>query len=302
MTDFSKGAAWMDGEIIPISEAKISVTDWGFTRSDATYDVVQVWDGAYFRLGDHLDRFEASLKSFHFNIPQNRAEITEILHQITAASGLRHAYCAFVATRGMQTVPGSRDPRTCANRFFAWIVPYVHVIAEDIVARGTKMKIADGVERISPRSVDPTAKNYHWGDITQGLFQAMDEGFDTVAILDSNGNVTEGPGFNIFAVIDGAIVTAKSGVLEGITRKTTLEIAKSLGLDVGIRDISKAEFLDADEVFITSSGGGVAPIVQVNDRIYSNGAAGPITQSLRQTYFTWRDDAAFRTEIDYGKA
>lgn len=302
MTDFSKGAAWMDGEIIPVSEAKISVMDWGFTRSDATYDVVQVWDGAFFRLNDHLDRFEASLKRFHLNIPQTRNDITEILHEITAKSGLRRAYCAFVATRGMQTVPGSRDPRTCENRFFAWIVPYVHVIAEDVVSRGTKLKIADKVERISPNAVDPTAKNYHWGDITDGLFQAIEEGFDTVVLPDSDGNVTEGPGFNFFVVQDGAVLTPRLGVLEGITRKTILEICDALGLKHEVRDVSTGEVLAADEVFISSSGGGPTPIVQVNDRIYQNGAPGPVTERIRDTYFAWRADGALRTEIDYGPA
>jgi len=302
MNEFSKGAAWMDGEIVPIADAKISVTDWGFTRSDATYDVVQVWDGAFFRLGDHLERFDASLVKTHLNIPQNSADISEILQDIVAASGLRKAYCAFVATRGMQTVPGSRDPRTCINRFFAWVVPYVNVIAEDVVARGTKLKVAETVQRISPKSVDPTAKNYHWGDITAGLFEALEDGFDTVALLDADGNLTEGPGFNVFAVFDGVVATPKSGVLEGITRKTVLEIAHDLGLNPEVRDIPVAEFLEANEVFLASSGGGATPVVQINNRILGNGVTGPVTERIRETYFDWRLNGPLRTDVDYSRA
>jgi branched-chain amino acid aminotransferase len=300
MTDLSNGAAWMKGRIIPVSEATISVMDWGFTHSDVTYDVAQVWDGAFFRLDDHLDRFEDSLAKFRITIPETRAEVRDILHRITAASGLRHAYCAFVASRGLQMVPGSRDPRTCASHFFAWVVPYVHVIAEDVVARGARLKIAEGAERISPRAVDPTAKNYHWGDITAGLFEALDAGYDSVLLADADGNVTEGPGFNAFAVIDGTVVTAAAGVLEGITRKTVLEICAALGLPAEIRAVPVAEFLDADEVFLSSSGGGPIPIVQVNDRIYGNGAPGPVTCRLRDTYRDWRAAGPLVSPIDYG--
>jgi len=300
MTDFSKGAAWMDGEIIPISEAKIGVTDWGFTHADSTYDVTGVFEGGFFRLEDHLDRFEASMKKMRFSIPQTRQDIRDILHQITAKSGIRYAYCAYVVARGPQMVPGSRDPRTCKNHFFAWVVPAITVVPAEAIARGVKMKISTVSERISPHSVDPTAKNYHWGDMTAGLFEALEDGFDTVGLADANGHICEGPGFNIFAVINGAVATARSGVLEGITRKSVLEIAEALGLPVEVRDIPVAEFLQADEVFLSSSGGGPIPIVQVNDRIYGNGATGPVTERIHQAYFDLRRNPRYRTEIDYG--
>lgn len=299
MMDFSKGAAWMNGQIMPIAEAKIGVTDWGLTRSDITYDVVQVWDGAFFRLDDHLDRFEASMKKTYLSVPQTRQEMIEILNQIVMTSGLRHAYCAFVTSRGTQSVPGSRDPRSCVNHFYAWVVPYVNILSDEIVARGARMKIATGVARIGPDSVDPTAKNYHWGDITQGLYEALDDGFDTVVLADAHGNICEGPGFNIFAVKDGTVLTPSSGVLEGITRKTVLEIASSMGVETQIRDIPIAEFLDADEVFISSSGGGPTPIIHIDDHVLGNGAPGPVTRNIREHYLKWRADGPLRTEINY---
>ena len=77
--DFSSGAAWMSGQVIPISEAKISVFDWGLTRSDITYDVVHVWDGAFFRLDDYLDRFELSMKKLRFDVGMGRSTIRSAL-------------------------------------------------------------------------------------------------------------------------------------------------------------------------------------------------------------------------------
>jgi branched-chain amino acid aminotransferase len=196
--DLSNGAAWMNGEIVPISEAKVPVTDWGFTRSDCTYDVASVRNGAFFRLDDYLDRFQQSLKKVRIEVPQSKDEMGEIVHSIVAASGLRDSYVAMVASRGVPLIPGTRDPRQCANHFFAWCIPYLHVIKPDVAARGAHLYVPTDVRRIPPDSVDPTAKNYHWGDLTRGLFEALDAGFDTALLLDHQGNVTEGPGFNVF--------------------------------------------------------------------------------------------------------
>ncbi len=299
MTDWSAGAAWMDGRVIPVGEAKIGVTDWGLTHSDAVYDVVPVRNGGFFRLGDYLERFAASLAAGRFEIGMDGAAIAAALQQMVAQSGLRDAYCAMVAARGVPLVPGNRDPRTCRNHFYAWAVPYVHVIKPDVIEAGATLWIAKEVRRIPPDSVDPRAKNYHWGDFTAGLFEAKDAGYETVLLADHAGNVTEGPGFNAFAVIDGRVVTPDIGVLEGVTRRTVLEMCDEIGVVTEIRALPVAEFLDADEVFLSSSGGGVLPIVKADSRIYGNGAPGPVAARLRALYWDWTARPAHRTEIAY---
>ncbi len=97
--------------------------------------------------------------------------------------------------------------------------------------------------------MNPRAKNYHWGDFTQGLFEAKDRNFETVLLLDHQGNVTEGPGFNAFALKGDRVVTAEHGVLHGITRRTVLEMCDEVGLRTEQRPLPLAEFLEADEVF-----------------------------------------------------
>jgi len=300
MTELSHGAAWMGGRIIPISEASIGVTDWGLTHSDITYDVVPVWGGAFFRLPDSLDRFFASVAAVRMNILMDRQEVHAALEEMVAASGLQAAYVAMVAARGPNTVPGSRDPRDCSNHFYAWCVPYVHIVKPEQAEKGTSVWIAKSVRRIPKDSVDPRAKNYHWGDFTSGLFEAKQEGFETTALLDHQGNVTEGPGFNIFALFGDRLVTADQGVLQGITRKTVIEIARSKGLTVEERPLPFDEFLQADEVFLSSSGGGVIPVVRVDAHSFSNGAPGPVARSLRSTYFEWLEEPRFRSPIQYG--
>ena len=299
MTDWSKGAGWIGGEIVPIAEAKIGVADWGVTRSDITYDVVPVWEGGFFRLEDYLDRFEASMASLRLDVGMSRDEIRAALHAMVGRSGLRRAYVAMVASRGVPLIPGTRDPRTCANHFYAWCVPYIHVVPPEIAEKGASVWIAKEVRRIPEDSVNPRAKNYHWGDITQGLFEAKDQGFETVLLLDHAGNVTEGPGFNVFAVKDGRVITPERGVLHGITRKTVLDICAEQGIATEERFLPVAELMEADEVFLSTSGGGAVPVTRVDERIFSNGAPGPVASRIRESYWDWMKRPELRQQVTY---
>lgn len=297
--DFSNGAAWMSGQIVPVSDAKISVLDWGFTRSDCTYDVASVRNGAFFRLEDYLERFQTSLAKVRIEIKQSKDAMREIVHSIVARSGLQDSYVAMVASRGVPLIPGTRDPRQCGNHFFAWCIPYVHVIRPEIAERGAHLFVPHQVRRIPPESVDPTAKNYHWGDLTRGLFEALDAGFDSAVLLDHKGNVTEGPGFNIFSLKGNVVRTPDTGVLEGITRRTVLELCAELDLVTEVRPIALSEFMESDEVFTATTGGGVAPVTRVNDRVFSNDAPGPVTKRISGTYLSWFDRPEYCQPVTY---
>lgn len=295
--DYSQGAAYVGGRYVPVAEAAIPLTDWGFLRSDATYDVVTVWDGAFFRLDAHLDRFERSCALFRLNPQHTRAQITEILSQCVRLSGLRASYVEMIVTRG-QPPWGSRDPRQASNQFHAFAVPFVWIANEAQRERGLHLMVSD-VQRISPRAVDPRAKNYHWNDLTMGLLAALDAGHDTVVLSDAEGNVVEGPGFNVFALRGDTVVTPREGVLEGVSRRTVIEIAQSLGMPVALRALPAEELRSADEVFLSSSGGGVLPVTRVDGRAIGTGVPGRVTQLLRQTYWDWHKHPAYSQAIDY---
>ena len=302
MADFnplSSGAAWMNGQVMPLSEASLPVNDWGLIHSDITYDVVPVWNGGFFRLADYLARFEESMRALRMDVGMDLKGIRQALIEMVAASGLTEAYVAMVASRGVPLIPGTRDPRDCGNHFYAWCVPYIHIMRPELPLEGRTAWIAKSVTRIPQSSVDPRVKNYHWGDFTAGLFEAKDQGFETVILLDEDGQVTEGPGFNVFAVTGDRIVTSDHGMLEGISRRTVIEMARELGMRVDIRPLPLDEFMAADEVFISTSGGGVVALTKVDDRIFANGAVGPVTGKLHDTYWDWMTRPAFRTEISY---
>ena len=297
--DLSMGAAWMNGKVLPISQAMIPVNDWGLVHSDITYDVVPVIDGAFFRFDEYLARFLSSMENLHLDPRMSKRDIKAALHQMVGKSSLRDSYVAMVCSRGKPKIAGSRDPRDCENHFFAWCVPYVHIIKPEIVEKGATAWIAQNAYRIPENSVNPLVKNYHWGDFTQGIFEAKDKNYETVILLDYDGNVTEGPGFNVFAVKDKVLITPERGVLAGVSRKTVLEMAEHLGINTSVRSLSVEELLEADEVFLSSSGGGVIPIIRVNETIFGNGASGPISVQLNETYWKWTTLEKYRDPIDY---
>ena len=222
---FADGAAFIDGAYAPIGEARIPILDWGFTRSDVTYDVVHVWGGKFFRLDHHLDRFEKSLASVRMAIPHDRDEVVAILMRLMRLSQLREAYVEVLCTRGMPP-KGTRDPRACENRFIAFVIPFVWIADEEMRARGINLHLSSYL-RIPPGSMDPTTKNFHWGDMIRALFESYELGCDMPVVVDLDGNIAEGPGFNVFAVQGGTATTPGGTCLEGITRRTALDLLAS---------------------------------------------------------------------------
>jgi len=296
-SDFTKGCAYVRGQYVPIGQASIPITDLGFLHSDATYDVVTVWDGAFFRLDAHLERFARSCQRWRLAPGVDDAQITAILSECVRRSGLRASYVEMLCTRG-QTPWGSRDPRQAVNQFYAFAVPFVWIANEQQRSTGLHLRISH-VQRIPAASVDPTTKNYHWNDLTMGLLDALDGGADTVALVDDKDHVVEGPGFNVFGVRAGQLITPDRGMLEGITRRTVIEIAQSLGIPVQVRPVSASEFRAADEAFISSSGGGVLPVTRVDGNPIADGAIGPITRKLSDTYWAWHRNPTMHSPIAY---
>ncbi|AXI45749.1 branched-chain amino acid transferase [Sulfitobacter sp. SK012] len=294
---YPPGIAFMDGQYLPISEAKISVLDNGFLHSDATYDVAHVWKGAFFRLDDHLNRFFSGMEKLHMSIPFDQAQVTEILHNCVALSGLQNAYVEFICTRG--TSPTfSRDPRDAVNRFIAFAIPFGSVANPEQMRRGLHLALTDLI-RIPPSSVDPTVKNYHWLDLVKGLYAAYEQGAETGILLDAHGNIAEGPGFNIFAIKDGKISTPAFGVLMGITRQTIFDLAGEMQIDCGAGDIPPGDLKAADEVFVTSTAGGVMPVTKIDGAPIGLGDVGPVTHQITKAYWRMHEDGRFRTPIAY---
>jgi branched-chain amino acid aminotransferase len=178
------------------------------------------------------------------------------------------------------------------------VLPWVWLLSAEIRERGAHLIVAR-TPRIPESSVDPRVKNFHWADLTAGLFEAHDAGADTCVLLDAAGNVTEGPGFNVFAVIGKEVVTPDRGMLEGITRMSVQELCPELGLSFVARPLLPDELRDADEVFLATTAGGIMPVSRVDGRIQGNDRPGPVSTRMRDLFWSKRAAGWHATPIDY---
>lgn len=295
--NYPKGVAYMDGQYLDMSKAKLSILDYGFLHSDATYDVVHVWQGAFFRLDLYLERFFSGLEKIHMTMPYSKEEVAEILHNCVALSGHKNAYVEMICTRG-NSPDFSRDPRDSINRFMAFAVPFGSVANQDQMKNGLHA-IISSIVRIPPNSVDSKVKNYHWLDLVTGLYDAYEQGGETAILLDSEGNITEGPGFNVFCVKGETITTPEKGVLPGITRRTVFDLCDELHISCCATEVTPADLRNADEVFITSTAGGIMPITKIDHNVIGNGTTGPIFQLLKSAYWEKHKNSDWCLPIHY---
>lgn len=299
MSEFEGGCAWIDNEYVNIADARIPIVDAGFTRSDVTYDVASVWQGRFFRLEDHLDRFERSQQRLRLDTGVGREQTRQILFECVRRAGLQDAYVEVVATRGTPPAGGTRDPRKYVNKLYAFAIPYIWIIDPRLTPQGPDLIIAANTRRIPAESVDPSVKNFHWGDLTRGLFEAYDRGGTQVVLLDQDGNVTEGPGFNIFACKDNVLFTPDKGVLEGITRRTVLELAAQSGMDVVVQAMSSNVLKEAEEIFLTSTAGGIMPVATLDGLPVGTSSPGLITSKIHELYWHAHSDPRLATPVAY---
>lgn len=275
LRNYPDGVAFMGRQYFPISDARVSVLDWVSLHSDATYDTVHVWKGGFFRLDLHVDRFFRGMEKLRMKLPYSRAEIESVLSTCIALSGHKSAYVEMICTRGGSPT-FSRDPRQAENRFIAFAVPFGSVANKEQLERGLHVSISNTV-RISPKSVDPAIKNYHWLDLVKGLFDAYDYGAKTALMVDTNDNIAEGSGFNVFAVKHSSLKTPAYSVLPGITRQTVFDLCHELDLSVTACDVNRDELKCADEVFITSTAGGIMSVTKVDENSIGDGKVGSLT-------------------------
>jgi branched-chain amino acid aminotransferase len=297
----SEGLAYVDGQYCALTEAKISIFDPGFTHSDVVYDVTSVWKGQFFRLDEHLARFLASCAGIHLECPYDAGKLKSILATCVSRGGVKEgAYVSMALTRGRYIdaqARKSRDIFRTRPTFIAYALPYQWIANPERQDRGLHVIISK-TPRIPSASVEMRYKNFHWGDLTQGKFEARAAGADEAVHCAVEGYLTEGAGFNVFWVKDGQLFTPARNVLAGVTRQSALDLAEELGIPNRIGDFPADALRDADEAFITSTAGGIMPVVRVDQRELGTGRPGPIAARLREEYWKRRDAGWLGTPVD----
>lgn len=290
------GVAFINGEYLPAHEAKISIFDTGFSRGDAVYDTVSAWRGKFFRLDDHVDRFFRSCAAARLTCPHPVDDVKRILAGCVHRAGIEDAYVQMIVTRGSFPSITRRDPRLCTNRFVAFALPYIWIASPEKQEAGIDLLVAEN-RRTPAEAIDPRVKNFNWMDLQRGLFEALDRGADTAVLCTPAGHLAEGPGFNLFVVKRGGLPTPRSNVLEGITRRTVLELATEVGVTAREADLTSADLREADEAFLSSTAGGIMPVARVDGEPLGAGKPGPVSRRIRALYWEKRETGWLGTRV-----
>jgi len=275
MTNVLDLIAYRDGEYKPLREIGPSILDFGFIHCDATYDVMPVYNGKAFCYDRHSTRFENSAKRYGLKLPD--VDRLAIVKELKKLNNVTNAFVWFLVWRGAPPSGNPRDIENCPIHFAMYIKPSYPIADSPIV----NLHLDTNTNRVSDDYYGQEYKNMAWLDLTMSQRNKPADA-DTTILVDVDGNVTEGPGFNVGIVSNGVIYTADKNVLKGITMTVVEDIARNNGIMFCRLSITQAEFNNATEVFITSSSGGVTATQK----------SGPITATLIKEYEVMKDGYA----------
>ena len=271
---------YLDGDYLPIEEAKVSVLDRGFIFGDGVYEVIPAYGGRLFRLEQHLQRLSNSLEGIHLKNPLNNIQWKQIIEEVVQRndSSKEDQSIYLQVTRG----PAKRDhvfPAKISQTIFVMSTP-MQAVSQDTLSKGVTAITHDDIRwrycHIKAIALLPNTL----------MRQVAREAGADEAILNRDGNITEGAASNVFIVKNGTIITPAKGecLLPGITRDLILEIAADAGLDHSESDISLDDLQSADEIWLTSSTKEILPVTQLDNKPVGNGKPGPIWKDMLARY------------------
>ena len=281
---------WMDGEFVDWDEAQVHVLTHALHYGTGVFEGVRCYatesGPAIFRWDEHLDRFYQSAKSYNMEIPYNAAELTEATVELIRGEGLESCYIRPVAFYGYKML--GLNPSDCPVKTAIAAWPWGTYLGEDALENGVDVTISSWRKYAS--SQIPTNAKTTGAYVNSVLASLEAKGNDYVEaiVLNKEGNVAEGPGENLFLVRDGEIFTPglAEGILDGITRRSIIEIARDLGYTVHDQaTISRGELYTADELFFTGTAAEVTPIRSVDDNEIGPGTKGPVTDDVQTRFF-----------------
>jgi len=270
---------YLNGQYLPLCDAKISVMDRGFLFGDGIYEVIPSYSGKLFHFQEHMERLENSLSSIRLSNPHGRAQWLEILTPLLDKNLDQSIYLQI--TRG---VAPKRDHAFPEN-----VTPTVFAMCSNIVPFEN---LDSGVKALSVDDSRWELCNVKATTLLANILlrqQAVEQGC-AEAILVKDGYVTEGAASNIFAVIDGILITPPQGceILPGITRNVILELAEQNNIPCSEDIISLDALKTANEIWLTSSTREIVPVVQLDDETIANGKPGPIWRKMNQLFQAYK--------------
>ena len=270
---------YLDGQIVPESQAKISVFDHGLLYGDGVFEGIRFYNGRVFRLEEHTRRIFDSAKSILLNIPMTPAELIEATLATVRANGLQDGYIRTVVTRGVG--PMGLSPYKCPKASVFIIAASIQLYPESAYETGLTMATV-ATRRPRHDILPPSVKSLNYLNNVMAKVEAIQAGAEEGLMLNDQGLVAECTGDNVYAVRDGKITTPplSAGALDGITRRVVFEIAAELGIPMAEHEMTRHDLFTADESFLTGTAAEVIAAVKLDQRIIGDGKPGPITQRI----------------------
>ena len=279
---------WHNGELVAWEDAKVHVLTHGLHYGTGVFEGIRCYDTeqgpAIFRHQDHIDRLFQSSELYYMPIPFTKAEIRDATRELIASNGLRECYIRPIVFRGYGTMGLYPLDATVDVAIAVW--PWGAYLGEDSKLAGIRAKVSSW-RRIPGDSLIPHAKaSGQYLNSVLAKIEATKAGYQEAILLDSLGHVSEGSGENIYVIRDGVIVTPPqtAGILDGITRKSTIQIAADLGYKVVERDLARAELYLADEVFLSGTAAELVPVAEIVDHKIGSGVRGPVTAAIQEVF------------------
>lgn len=278
--DDRDGFIWYDGKMLPWRDAKLHVLSHGLHYASCVFEGERVYNSKIFKLREHSERLAKSAELIGFSLPYSTEEIDAATQEVVKANGVENGYVRPVAWRGSEMMAISAQATKIHVAIASWSWPAY--FSEEAKKRGLKLKISDWA-RPAPNTAPTASKAAGLYMIcTVSKHAAEREGFEDALMLDYRGYVAEATGANVFFVMEGKLHTPKPDCfLDGITRRTVIDLARKRGIEVVERHIKPEEMKDAQEVFLTGTAAEITPIGQIGDLTFS---VGEMTRQLTEDY------------------
>lgn len=277
---------YLNGDLVPREEAKVSVFDHGLLYGDGVFEGIRCYNGLVFALEEHVERLYDSAKAIDLSIPMSRDEMIEAVVMTCRENGIRDGYVRLIVTRGEGTL--GLNPYQCEKAQVIIIAAQVQLYPKELYQEGLEL-VTVGTLRNLPEAINPRIKSLNYLNNVLAKIEAINAGCMEAVMLNAQGTVAEATGDNIFALRGNVLRTppASEGALEGITRNMVMQLAQEKGLDVREARMSRYDLYTADEVFLTGTAAEVIGVIKIDRRSIGDGTPGPVTRSLTETYHAY---------------
>ncbi|MGI6086626.1 MAG: branched-chain-amino-acid transaminase [Kiritimatiellia bacterium] len=280
---------YMNGKLVPESEARVSVFDHGLLYGDGVFEGIRAYNKRVFMLDEHVDRLYRSAHAIALKIPMTRTAMARAVVETCKANRLSDAYIRLVVTRGEGSL--GLNPYNCRRPQVIIIAAGIQLYPEKLYARGLKI-VTCGTLRNHPESVNPNIKSLNYLNNILAKIEAVNAGVEEAVMLNTKGYVAEATGDNIFIIRNKQLLTppVSEGALDGVTRNVVMRLAAENGLEVREIQLTRYDLYNADEMFLTGTAAEIISVVEMDRRKIGSGRPGPLTRMLTKKFHVFAAD------------